>query len=140
MKLSSKQIQAISVIVSAPSITHAAKALSLNEKTLRRWLAIPEFAAEVDRQRNVATKDALAFLRASLSRAASTLTRLLNADDDGIARLAANSLLQHGLKSIELYDFEARLQEVEKKLVERKARERSPFLGHSGGLNKHMKG
>lgn len=57
-KLSRKRDQAIAALLTQPTISEAAKAIGVGEKTLRRWLKVPEFMAAYNAARHEVLADA----------------------------------------------------------------------------------
>ena len=50
--LTDRQLKAIPIIVTCPTYSEACKKAKVNRRTLYEWLKIPEFKAELDRQRD----------------------------------------------------------------------------------------
>jgi len=119
-KLTTRQIKAIPIILEAPSLRAAAKKIGVSAKTLSRWNNEPVFTAELDRARDAMTKDALSLLQLSMEKAVKRLAKIIDCNDLGLARIAANDVLRNGLKSLEIFEIINRLEEIEKKLEEQK--------------------
>ena len=74
---------------------------------------MPEFHAELHRQREEVAREALGILEQSLTRAIETLVGLLDTNDDRLKRLICNDVLNHILKYHEIKDLDQRLGQLE---------------------------
>jgi hypothetical protein len=63
--MTAKQQKAIEALLSEPSVRRAAALAGLGEKSIRRWLRLPEFSRVYQEARQQAFADALADLRAA---------------------------------------------------------------------------
>ncbi len=118
-KLSARQLKAIPVIVASPTYSDGCKTAKINRATLYKWLKIPEFKAELDRQRDEIAAEAFGVLSQGLTKAAETLVGLLDNKDDRLKRLAAKDVIDFIIRHKENEDLDARLKEVEKRLAEK---------------------
>lgn len=57
-KLTARQLSAIPAIVSCPTYSEGIKKARIGRKTFYRWLEIPEFKTELDRQRGEIASEA----------------------------------------------------------------------------------
>jgi hypothetical protein len=119
-KLSSRQLKVIPVIVTNATYTEGCKKARLNRTTFYKWLKIPEFKAELDRQRNEITAEAFGVLSQGLTKAVETLVGLLDIKDDRLKRLAAKDVIDFIIRHKENEDLDRRLIEVEKRLAEKR--------------------
>jgi hypothetical protein len=83
-------------------------------------LKIPEFKAELDRQRDEITAEAFGVLSQGLTKAVETLVSLLDNKDNRLKRLAAKDIIGFIIRHKENDDLDKRLTEVEKLLAEKK--------------------
>src|SRR5438093_11604505 len=70
-----KREQAIAALLEHPTIAAAASAVGIGEKTLRRWLAEPDFQADYRAACEQAVRMAVGHLQGLLSTATETLRR-----------------------------------------------------------------
>ena len=116
-KLTERQRKAIPSIVSSPTYTRGCKKAKINKATLYEWLKVPEFKAELDRQRDEVASEAFGVLTQSLTKAVETLVGLLDNKDDRLKRLTAKDLVSFVIQHKENEDLDKRLTEVEKRLA-----------------------
>jgi len=115
-KLTRKQEEAIVALLSQRSTEEAARVTGVGARTLYRWLGEPAFDAAYRKARRAAFGQAAARLQHASSAAATTLLKLMmDPGTPASCRLrAADSILSHGAKAIEIEDLDARLAEVER--------------------------
>jgi transposase-like protein len=114
-KLGRKKEEAIVALLSARSVEEAAKACGTPPRTLYRWLNDPEFDRAYRAARRKAFGQATARLQHGASAAATTLLKvMLDQGTPASTKVrAAECVLAHSAKAIELEDIEARLSELE---------------------------
>lgn len=114
-KLSRKQDQAISALLTCTTLTDAAARCRVGESTLRRWLAVPAFKTAYLTARREVVQHAITQMQQACSQAVTTLVAILeNADVSASARVsAAKVILETALKAVELEELEARLAALE---------------------------
>jgi hypothetical protein len=97
------------------NIDEAAKAVGISNKTLFRWMQLPEFDKAYKAARRAAFGQATARLQQASSAAVSALLKVLvDAALPASARVrAADCILDHTKEAIELEDIEARVRELE---------------------------
>ncbi len=139
-KLKARQEQAVLVLLETPTIAAAANKIGVNESTLRRWRADPEFQQAMEEARRDAFGDALCRLQAGAGKAVDALLAVV--DDDQAkpsARIsAARALLEHGHRAkdaLELRHRRARRLVNEKRAaeVELEAREARAWMSSRSG-------
>ncbi len=118
-RFTERQRKAIPSIVSSPTYTQGCKKAEINKATLYKWLKIPEFKAELDRQRDEVASEAFGVLTQSLTKAVETLVGLLDNKDDRLKRLTAEDLVSFVIQHKENEDLDKRLTEIEKQLQTR---------------------
>jgi hypothetical protein len=113
-KFGRKQEEAIAALLSHRSIDEAAQAIHIAPRTLLRWLQLAEFNAAYRRARRAAVSQSVARLQQATSAAVSTLLKVMvDPNTPASTRVrAADSVLDHSAKSIEIEDIEARVAEV----------------------------
>ena len=118
-KFGRKKEQAIAALLTQRSIDEAARAVDIATRTLWRWLQVPEFKAAYLRARREAVGQATARLQQGSGAAASTLLKImLDQNAPAASRVrAADCVLTHAAKAIELDDIEARVSALERAAV-----------------------
>ena len=119
-KLGRKQEEAIAALLSQRSIEDAARACGLGARTLLRWLKLPEFNDAYRKARRAAFSQSIARLQQATTAAVSTLLKVMvDPNTPASTRVrAADSVLDHSAKSIEIEDIEARVAELERSTEE----------------------
>ena len=114
-KLNRNQEKAIAALLSNPSIPAAAKAIEVGESTLSRWLKISSFQAAYRSARKQVVSLAIAKVQAAMTEAVDTLKSVMNdAESPASTRVAAaRTILDLGIKSVEIEDFEERIKILE---------------------------
>ena len=118
-KLTARQLKVIPKIVTSPTYTEGCKRAKVNRTTFYEWLKIPEFKAELDRQRDEIAAEAFGVLSQSLTQAVEALVGLLDNKDDRLKRLAAKDVIDFIIRHKENEDLDERLKEVERRLAEK---------------------
>lgn len=118
-QLTDRQLKAIPVIVASHTYTEGCEKAQVDRTTLYEWLKIPEFKAELDRQRNEITAEAFGVLSQALTKAVETLASLLDNKDDRLKRLAAKDIIDFIIRHKENEDLEKRIAAIEQRLAER---------------------
>lgn len=114
-KFGRKQEEAIIALLSHRSIDDAAQAIRIAPRTLLRWMKEPEFHAAYREARRVAFRQSVARLQQASSAAVSTLLKVMvdTATPPATKVRAADSVLDHSAKAIEIEDIEARVAALE---------------------------
>ena len=125
-KIGHKKEEAITALLSQRNVEEAARAAGMGTRTLMRWLQIPEFQAAYRQARRDAFGQSIGRLQHAASAAASVLLKvMLDPNAPASSRIrAADSVLDHAAKAIELDDIEVRLSELEKATEASKAMQR----------------
>jgi hypothetical protein len=113
--LGRKQEEAIAALLSQRNIEDAARVAGVGTRTLLRWLKLPEFQATYREARRAAFGQSIARLQQASSAAVSTLLKVMvDANSPASSRVrAADCVLGHATKAIEIEDIEARVSELE---------------------------
>ncbi len=118
--LTTTQTRAIAALLSERDVRSAAQAARVKERTLWRWLADPDFKAELTRQEGAVLDQATRSLLAMQGKALEVFDVVLSdpsaRDSDRIR--AAQSVLEFLLKLRELNTLEARIAALEAKTNE----------------------
>lgn len=110
-----RQQKALAALLTSPSKAAAAKAAGIAPRTLRDYLADPEFQAAYRDAFGNMVEDATRQAQQAISPALSTLREIVeDREEDAQARISsARAILSHGLKLIETTDILNRLRELE---------------------------
>jgi transposase-like protein len=114
-KFERKQEEAIVALLTQRNIDEAAKAVGIAPNTLLKWMKQPEFDAAYREARRAAFRQSVARLQQGASAAATTMLKtMIDANTPASTRLrAAECVMNHATKAIELEDIEARLAALE---------------------------
>jgi transposase-like protein len=118
-KFGRKKEEAIAALLSQRSVEDAARVVDIGTRTLLRWLQMPEFQAAYRQARRDAFGQATARLQQASGAAVSTLLKVM-VDQNTPASTkvrAADSVLNHSAKAIEIEDIEVRVAELERSLA-----------------------
>ena len=117
MTLTPRQRRGITAMLSCPTVKAAAEQAKVNRKTLTRWLAQPEFIAELKAAQAGIIDRASGRLIQGLELALDTLADLMqSAESESVRRSAAAEWLGQCLTLREQTDIDRRLTELEKRL------------------------
>ena len=110
-----RQQKALAALLTSPSKAAAAKAAGIAPRTLRDYLADPEFQAAYRDAFGNMVEDATRQAQQAISPAMSTLREIVeDREEDAQARISATrAILSHGIKLTETTDILNRLQELE---------------------------
>jgi hypothetical protein len=114
-KFGRKKEEAIVALVSQRSIEEAARTCNTPARTLYRWLKEPEFDAAYRAARRHAYGQSISRLQQGSTAAATTLLKVMvDPTTPPSTRVrAAEAVLSHAAKAIEIEDIDARLRELE---------------------------
>jgi len=114
-KLKRKQEAAILALLSHPTLDAAARAIGVVPNTLLRWQQDPEFDKAYRTARRAAFGQGTARLQQSASAAVSTVLKVMvdQHTQPSTKLRAADLVLTHGAKAIEIEDVEARVAALE---------------------------
>lgn len=121
-KYTRKQEEAIAALLSQRSVEEAARSIGIGTTTLLRWQRLPEFQNAYREARRAAFGQSVARLQQASSAAVSTLLKIMidpNAPASSRVR-AAESVLEHAAKAIEIEDVEARVAALELTMQEKR--------------------
>jgi hypothetical protein len=115
-KFSRKMEEAVAALLTQRNQEEAARAVGVGTATLLRWMQVPEFDAAYRKARRDAFRQSVARLQQASSAAVLTLLKVMvdpNTPASTKVR-AADSVLDHSGKAIEIEDIEARVSELER--------------------------
>ena len=115
-KFGRKKEAAVVALLSQRNVEEAARVAGVSASTLLRWLQVPEFKQSYRQARRDAYSQSIARLQRASSAAVSTLlTVMVDGNAPAASRVrAADCILEHATKAIELEDIEARVSELER--------------------------
>jgi hypothetical protein len=122
-KFTRKMEEAVVAMLTQRNIEEAARSVSVSPATLMRWQKLPEFKKAFREARRDAHAQSIARLQQATSAAVSTLLKVM-VDPSTPASTkvrAADSVLDHSAKAIELEDIEIRVAELEQAAESTKA-------------------
>jgi len=116
VKFGRKMEDAIAALLSQRNVDEAARSAGIGTRTLLRWMKDPEFDAAFRAARRAAFGQTTARLQQGSSAAATILMKLmLDANTPASTRVrAAEIVVSHAAKAIEIEDIEARVSELER--------------------------
>jgi hypothetical protein len=111
-----KREAAVLALLTARSVEEAARVADVPVRTLHRWMKEPAFDAAYRQAKRDAYGQAIARLHQMSSAAVSTLGKVMvdPATPPATRVRAADSILNHTTKAIEIQDIEARVAELER--------------------------
>jgi hypothetical protein len=111
-----KQEEAIAALLTQRNVEEAARAVGIATRTLLRWLNIPEFELAYREARRAAFSQSIARLQQASSAAVSVLVKVMvDPTSPPSTRVrAADSVLGHAAKAIEIEDIEVRVSDLER--------------------------
>jgi hypothetical protein len=112
-KQSRKREQAIANLLASATIEQAAQKTGVSEKTLRLWLAEPDFSRAYRQARQQIVEHSVTLLQRVTSLAVATLHRNMGCGKPGVEVCAAGKILEHSLGAVELFDLSQRVAELE---------------------------
>jgi len=117
-KYGRKQEAAIAAMLTQRNMEEAARAAGIGLTTLLRWSKLPEFEAAYRAARRAAFGQSIARLQHASSAAVSTLLKVMvDPNSPASSRVrAADSVLDHTLKAIEIEDIEVRVSAIEQSM------------------------
>jgi hypothetical protein len=114
-KFGRKKEEAIVALLTQRNLDEAAKSIGIAPNTLLRWQKLPEFQTAFREARRNAFAQSIARLQQASSAAVSVLVKIMidpNAPHSTRVR-AADSVLDHAAKAIEIEDIDVRVSALE---------------------------
>ncbi len=115
-KFGRKKEEAIAALLTQRTTEEAARQIGIANSTLLRWMKEPEFQVAYREARRAAFSQSISRLQQASGTAVSALLKVMvDPATPASARVrAADCVLDHAAKAIELEDIEARLAELER--------------------------
>ncbi len=121
--LTPRQQLVIAELLSSPSVEEGCRRAKVAKATVYGWFKDSVFRAELKRQRKALVDEAFERLKTGLTQAVDKLLELLQAEGQlGIQLRAAQTLLEHGTRAIELQELESRLEVLEQEVRDQRGR------------------
>lgn len=121
--LTHRQRLAITEILGSPSLEEARRRVKAAKGTFYGWLKDATFQTELKCQREAVVGQAFNRLKSGLVQAVDKLLELLAVEDKpGIQLRAAQTLLDQGIKVVELQELESRLGALEEEIADKRGR------------------
>ena len=110
-----KKEQAVAALLTQRNIEEAAKSVGISPNTLLNWIKVPEFQMAYREARRAAYSQAVARLQQGATAAATTLLKtMIDPNTPASVRVrAAECVMNHATKAIEIEDIEARVAALE---------------------------
>ena len=112
----------IVALLRKPSVRDAAAECGISERTAFRWLQKPEFQKAYTEARRGAVDDAIRELQGKAMLAVETLAKNLTCGQPFAENAAAQAILTHAIKGVELQDLQAEIEAIKQMLAERETR------------------
>ena len=115
-KFGRKKAETVAALLTQRNVEEAARAAGIGTRTLLRWAQIPEFQKAYREARRAAFSQSIARLQQGASAAATTMLKLMiDTNTPASVRVrAAECVMNHATKAIEIEDIEARVSELER--------------------------
>ena len=115
-KFGRKKEAAIAALLTHRNLEDAARATGIGTQTLLRWLRLPEFESSYREARRDTFSQSIARLQQASGAAVSALLKvMIDPHAPAASRIrAADCVLDHTAKGIELEDIEVRVRELER--------------------------
>lgn len=115
-KFGRKKEEAVAAVLSQRNLEEAARVAGVGVATLMRWQKLPEFQEALRRARREALSQTIGRLQQGSSAAATTLLKvMLDQGTPASTKVrAAESVMNHALRAMELEDVMERLTELER--------------------------
>ena len=116
------QEQAVTALLTHPSITKAAESVGIGERTLRRWMKEPAFRRAYREARAETHSQAMALVLRYEALAVNTLAKVMQdpLSPHSAKVSAAGLMMKQGHDVVELEDVQQRVEALEQDLKERK--------------------
>jgi hypothetical protein len=111
-----KMEAAVAALLTQRNIDEAARSIGASPNTLLNWMKVPEFRAAYREAKRAAFSQAVARLQRGMPVAVATMLKLMadTATRASVRARAADSVMNHASKAIEIEDMEARIAELER--------------------------
>jgi hypothetical protein len=111
-KLTRKTEQAIAALLEHPTLDEASKACGVSKRSLMRWLQDADFQKKYRDAQRAVVDTAISKLQAATVKAVETLERNLTCGNFFAENSAAQAILTHSFKAIELSELRAEIEGI----------------------------
>jgi len=125
-KLTRKAEQAIAALLEHPTMAEAAKASGVSERSLWRWLQRDDFQKRYREAQRAVVDSAITRLQAATVKAVETLERNLSCGNFFAENAAAQAILTHSFKAIEVRELQEQIDEIKTLLATRGSGKHEP--------------
>jgi len=115
-KVTRKAEQAIAALLEHPTLDEAGKACGVSKRSLMRWLQDADFQKKYREAQRAVVDGAIGELQAATVEAVKTLRKNLNCGNSFAENSAAQAILTHSFKAIELSELSSRIERLEETL------------------------
>jgi hypothetical protein len=114
-KFGQKMDQAVIALLTQRNLEEAARSVGISPNTLLNWMKVPEFQTAYREARRAAYSQAVARLQQSATAAATVLLKVMldPATPASVRVRAAECIMSHSSRAIEVEDVEARVAALE---------------------------
>lgn len=118
MSINVSRDNAITALVTNPTVKGAAAACGVSEKTLHAWLNEPAFAEKVQKAQNTITRRSIGRVLLSVGQAIDVLEEIMLDKESNVGPrvTAAKAIMDHALRVYELESVQQRLDVLERRL------------------------
>jgi transposase-like protein len=115
-KFGRKKEEAIAALLSQRNVEEAARAVGISPNTLLNWMKLPEFEKEYRAARRASVSQTNARFQQTTGAAASIIMKLMVDPKvvDSVRLRAAEYVVNHSAKALEIEDVEVRVAELER--------------------------
>ncbi len=125
-KLTRKAEQAIAALLEHPTMAEAARSCGVSERSLWRWLQRDDFQKRYREAQRAVVDSAITKLQAATLRAVETLERNLTCGNFFAENAAAQAILTHSFKAIEMRELQEQIDEIKTLLETRTSGKHEP--------------
>jgi hypothetical protein len=111
--LTPKQYRYLEALLQHTTSRAACKVCKISERTGRNWRGLPEFRQRLAEAQQELFREAIARLKTSLPRAATTLVKCLKCKEPVDRIRAARACFDHCFRGVDLVDIQQRLDRLE---------------------------
>lgn len=123
-KLSRHGARVLAALLQHPTVTDAAKASGISERSIFRWLQRKDFMEQYKAAQRAIVDDAISDLQGATKDAVATLRRSLTCGSATSEVRAAQIILEQSFKGIEILELQERIERLEAMLKPLDRRER----------------
>lgn len=127
-KLSRHGARVLAALLQHPTVTEAAKASGISERSIFRWLQRNDFREQYKAAQRMVVDDAIGELQGATKEAVATLRRSLSSGNSASEVRAAQIILEQSFKAIEIQELQTRIERLEAMLTPLNKRNRRSMI------------